>query len=216
MDFAECKKCGGLVDKGEYACPACGLVQGSLQVVHNKEISLSIGMVVRTSPKQERISCLSKEATQLRKDGDLDRAIERLMKVQSLMLDEPYYTVEAWLRLPKYLQLAGRFNEAIAEFDKVVRYANNNILTPIPENSLRYSEIANQEVMHRNLVIIYRGKLLVCKREKRLELMDDCEEKIRYHDSEWARLKPLVEQEVNDRLEKSKARRDTLKNSKKG
>lgn len=83
------------MDQGESVCPACGLVQGTLQESHDKGISLSIGIRVYVSPMQDKISRLNKEATQLRADGNINAAIDNLKQVQVLMLDEPHYGIES-------------------------------------------------------------------------------------------------------------------------
>jgi len=172
-------------------------------------------MQVQHSPQNIKIQQLNKEATQLKKYGNISAAIENLKQVHSLMLDSPCHSIEAWLRLPKFLQAAGRFDEAVRVLEDVIGYAIDDKLNPIPENALGACEHAKEALKHRNLVNLYKGKQLVCKRENRLDLVADCEEKVRYHAGESARLKPIVEQEINERSEKYRARREVLIKSKK-
>ena len=63
---------------------------------------------------------LLKEATEKKKSGDMDGAIECLRKAyKEIAKTSVNYTVKAYLRLPLYLQYAKRNDEAWSEFHKL-------------------------------------------------------------------------------------------------
>jgi len=58
-----------------------------------------------------------KKVTVLAKEGKMDEAITMLKELKSEMDEEGGYTIERYLRLPMYLQKAGRNDEAWKEFN---------------------------------------------------------------------------------------------------
>ena len=65
---------------------------------------------------------LLKLATQYKSDGDWDKAIAALRQAQAGMLASGVlYPAATWCRLPLYLQQAGKFDEAMQEFDFLLR-----------------------------------------------------------------------------------------------
>ena len=67
--------------------------------------------------KELTIRRLLKEATQLKKDKDYDAACEKLKEAYTAADDT--LLVKQYLRLPMYLQLAGRNDEAWAELNRI-------------------------------------------------------------------------------------------------
>jgi len=70
---------------------------------------------------------LLRRATALKRDGDLDAAIEMLRAAYAeIAKGQTIYTVDTYLRLPMYLQATGKTDEAWAEFNRLLAegYAN--------------------------------------------------------------------------------------------
>lgn len=64
---------------------------------------------------------LLREATALSKT-DINQAIATLERARERMMKSPVsYPVDTWLRLPLYLQRAGRTSDALAEIDRLQR-----------------------------------------------------------------------------------------------
>ncbi|WP_434352985.1 hypothetical protein VH441_07245 [Psychrobacter sp. HD31] len=85
------------------------------------ESGLSAGFFVNDDPAEELISSLGKQATQHKKNKEWDEAINCLIRVQELMSQTgTSYTIQKWLRLPKYYMYAERYDEALAECSKFI------------------------------------------------------------------------------------------------
>jgi len=99
---------------------------------------------------------LLKEATALKKAGNLDAAIAKLREAYAAISTTNFtYDVKPFLRLPLYLQEAGRNDEAWKEL--------NNLLLGFP-NQLR-----NNEVLPMTHSIVYDKMRLFLQREKKVE-----------------------------------------------
>ena len=91
-------------------------------------VSVASSMVIR---KDEETAALNREATRLRDTGDIDAAIECLRKAAARMrASSMHHTIQTWLRLPLFLQQAGRYDEAMNEFQRLI--------DETPERNLRY------------------------------------------------------------------------------
>ncbi|MDD4884493.1 hypothetical protein [Sulfuricurvum sp.] len=109
---------------------------------------------------------LHKKATALKKDGLINEAIDVLYQVKERMLvSEVCYQATQWTRLPKFLQMAGRFNEAIKELeflisdiDRRLDYYNKGISKNIINRSKNF-----------DLAEIYKAMSLIYKRENKKE-----------------------------------------------
>ncbi|EHG0765223.1 hypothetical protein J3750_004678 [Salmonella enterica] len=82
---------------------------------------------------------LLKEATQLKKKKEFDVACEKLKEAYSHR-DGEYWTIAESLRLPAYLQLAGKKKEALEVFDDLLR---QNKYASQPESTFNESVDAN-------------------------------------------------------------------------
>ncbi len=81
--------------------------------------SATVRMGARLSPS--RADRMLKEATSLKKEGDIDEAIRTLRKAyQSIASGRTIHSVSSFLRLPAYLQEAGRPDEAWQEFNSLL------------------------------------------------------------------------------------------------
>ena len=97
---------------------------------------------------------LLKEATSLKKSGDIDGAILKLKSAyKSIEKTNITWSVKTFIRLPQYLQLVGRNDEAWKEF--------NNLLLGYP-NQLNASEVLPMDHS-----IIYDKMRLFLQKEKR-------------------------------------------------
>lgn len=91
--------------------------------------------------KDEETAALHREATRLRDAGDLDNAIVTLQKVQERMRKSNFSnTAERWVRLPLFLQQAGRFNESEFEFQR--------LLDDLPALARREAHIGDRSISY--------------------------------------------------------------------
>lgn len=67
--------------------------------------------------RDDRVAELLRQATAFKDQKDWDAALTVLAEAKRLMLVSPVsYPAETWCKYPLYLQQAGRFEEAISEF----------------------------------------------------------------------------------------------------
>ena len=95
----------------------------------NTGVSLKYEVSVREkTASEEKSSELLKEATQRKNDKDLGGAITCLREAYKLMAQSSIsYPIETYLRLPLYLQQAGRYEESIIEFERLLRNSPDKI-----------------------------------------------------------------------------------------
>lgn len=104
------------LEKPEENTPYQGKIQGESGVTLHYNVTAR-----RKTKSEEKSSNLLKEATGKKYDGDLDGAIACLREAYGLMSkDATIYPIDTYLRLPLYLQQAGRYAEAIAEFQYLI------------------------------------------------------------------------------------------------
>ncbi|SES24485.1 pentatricopeptide repeat domain-containing protein (PPR motif) [Vreelandella subterranea] len=84
--------------------------------------AMNVNVVVSPPTAQdETISSLHKEATAAINEKDFEGAVERLQKAYAMMVEaRTDYPIERYLRLPNYLQQAGRMEEAEAIFQEML------------------------------------------------------------------------------------------------
>lgn len=91
--------------------------------------------------KDEETAALHRKATSLRDAGDLDSAIVALQKAQERMRQSNFsHTAESWVRLPLFLQQAGRFHEAELEFQR--------LLDDLPDLARREAGIGDHSISY--------------------------------------------------------------------
>ena len=110
---------------------------------------------------------LLRDATRHANAKDWDQAISCLKKADARMQRSPVsYPVLAWLRLPLYLQKAGRFDEAVNEFDRLIRETPGRIARYFSHRSK-----AEQSKFIRHEVGVIRDKMaLAQEREKKRQM----------------------------------------------
>lgn len=131
--------------------------------------------------KDKEISELSGQATQYYGDKEWDKAIECLEKVLVLLRESAMiYPIATWLRLPVFLQQAGRFDEAMQEFDHLLGKSREM-------NAVSFShrpKFVQEGITYSDHAAIYDRMRQCCKKQKRLdeakvyeELSNQCSEK---------------------------------------
>lgn len=74
----------------------------------------------------DTVQRLLREATELKRNGSFDRAIETLKAAyKELGKYSSVFPIEVYLRLPLYLQESGKKDEAWAEFNRLVSWVNS-------------------------------------------------------------------------------------------
>lgn len=103
---------------------------------------------------------LQKEATALHDNGQLEEAIRRLRDAARI---DPDQLIARALRLPLWLQEAGRIDDARAEFEALIADVPRRVAVSIPRRKDRRS------IEHAELAAIYDKMRLAYKREGRLD-----------------------------------------------
>lgn len=77
------------------------------------------------SPELVEADKLLKEATTKKKSGDIDGAIKALRDSYKILNENSMlYSIQTYLRLPSYLQEAGKSDEAWGEFNQLIMWVN--------------------------------------------------------------------------------------------
>lgn len=111
-------------------------------------------------------AALLREATQWSDAKEWDRAIACLRQANARMKVSPVsYPVQTWLRLPLYLQKAGRFDEATVEFTKLADETAGRIARAFPHQSK-----GKQQVFIKQELAVIQDKMRLAKeREAKLQ-----------------------------------------------
>jgi len=134
-----------------------------------------------------QIAALHKEATQ-NKGKDWPTAIAALQK--SAVLDAAHSRwndMTRMVRLPTFLQQAGRFDEAMAEFERLIA----RVPVYVQEHAVIGNELARSATLHREYEILYDKMRLACKREKQHEQAEGYAQKSAVHRQALDGLKDL-------------------------
>lgn len=107
---------------------------------------------------------LLRAATSHGASKDMQAAVMCLQAATSRMHYSPVsYPIETWLRLPLYLQKAGRYQEALTEFEKLISETEARIARAFSHQSK-----AKQRIFCRQEIEVIRGKMqLAAERENR-------------------------------------------------
>lgn len=120
-------------------------------------------IVIRKNPIDERIAALHREATQ-HKEDDWSKAVACLQDASDLMRRHGgNYGIERWIRLPVFLQQAGRFSESLKEFDRLVKETDERVRR---DSRVDASQAWFDYRTHLDLQLIYDKMRMACKREK--------------------------------------------------
>lgn len=129
---------------------------------------------------------LERQATALKKMGDWDGAIAALRQVKALQ-DHRYQST----RLAKYLQQAGRLDDALQEIEWLVEHSQQWAVAMFahqPASVLQCQRISW-------LVRVHGDAILICKRAKRTDLQTEHERKKMAYVALLENLKPLADSE---------------------
>lgn len=156
------------------------------------EVKGNVTFYERT-PAEEQVRLLGRLATQIRYSNP-NEAIESLRRQRALAqligsdLGQP---VEWWLRLPLFLQEAGRFSEAMTEFE--------GLCTAPPVSRRDVSHLQSRDdlnlLLHADFSVIYDKMRLACKREGLKEKAAEYRALSEAHSRAWAKL--------NDKLQRA-------------
>jgi len=115
---------------------------------------------VEAFPRDEETADLLRQATIYGDAGQWDAAVECLYQANARMWTSPVmYPILSWLRLPLYLQKAGRYEDATREFDKLHAETPARIarLSEPGSKALRRRQIArDQEVIQQKRELAQR------------------------------------------------------------
>jgi tetratricopeptide (TPR) repeat protein len=161
-------------------------------------ITLTYEVVVTKAPVDEQIAALHREATTL-KSSNWDAAIACLKQAATLMRKRKGgYTIGCWLRLPVFLQQAGRFTEAVKELERLIKETPARVKNESPPDA---STTWLEYRMHVDLKYIYDKMRLVHKREKRYSEAAQYADMSEEHDKRANELWEVLEAErEQDRL----------------
>lgn len=155
-------------------------------------------VTVHVKPTDEELMRLNREATAAKKAKDWPRAVECLR----LAIARTGETSS--LRLALFLQQAGRFDEAMAEFNLLL----SDVKPRIGRELAHAGPYARRSSVACDLMRIYDKIRLACQREKRLGDADRYAGLYEQHRVLWGKLKPLAHAERKKKFEdREKARK---------
>lgn len=121
------------------------------------------GITVHRSESQNACAALNREATQAKKAGDIDRAVALLQKAKAIAGQDYDDT-----RLAKFLEAAGRFDEAMVEVKWLLdnsTYWAKSFFSHQPA-----SVLLRQKTFH--CARIHKDAALICRRAGRADLRE--------------------------------------------
>lgn len=169
---------------------------------------MNITITVSHSETDKKIAALHREATRY-KDVDWDKAIACLQEAAVLMRKnkKSIHEVDRWLRLPVFLQQAGRFDEAMQEFKQLLKEVKPRVkreLARVPYPT------AVELHTHLNYYHIYDKMRMVCKRQKLVVETKEYQALYEQHKLIHAELRPIVERERTEQHDAYLAKRGRL------
>ena len=165
--------------------------------------SASIVVPERT-PAKEHIRLLNLAATQLKKT-DIDTAIQYLRRALALAeaIDDWSNTTEWYLRLPLFLQQAGRMDEAVKEFDLLLNSWEKFSQTLSPQAS----ELMREHAREIYLATIYDKLRLAWQRERNTTRAQEAAAACTIHRAEQDRIRPIIEAESKAEMDEYNRKR---------
>jgi tetratricopeptide (TPR) repeat protein len=117
------------------------------------------------SDTEEQVAALHRQATQL-KGKDIGAEIECLRQARNLMRKSgAFWDAGSSVRLPLYLQQAGRFDEAMSEFQALLDGVDERIRGAFSH----LTEKAQKALAHAERGVIYDKMRVACTRQKMTE-----------------------------------------------
>ena len=136
----------------------------------------------------EEFTALHRKATELKSAKQWEEAIACLRKAKALAGPDEC-TVQRLCRLPLFLQQAGHFDEALAEFQELL----DNAEAANQKEFEHQRKNVWEKFLHLRLSEIYGHMMTACKRQKRLDLLEIYSEKARFHYDKFTRMKAAQE-----------------------
>lgn len=131
-----------------------------------KQVAEVMGVKITSSiiiNRDEETAELHREATRLKDAGDWDGAVAALQKAQERMRKSNFsHTTESWVRLPLFLQQAGRFEEAMTEFNRLLDEVDDLMAKEFSHQPERFWA----GFAYYPRVVIYNKMKVACKRQK--------------------------------------------------
>ena len=142
------------------------------------------GVFVRPdSADEQRIAALHREATELKGKKEWDKAIACLQEAERLKPKvTTIYPVKHALRLPLFLQQAGRFDEAMQEFQKLL----DGTEARIAHQFSHQKKTVQKKLAHADYADIYKTMCTACKREKRFEQVQEYTKLFEHHTERYS------------------------------
>ncbi len=138
------------------------------------------------TPVQEEFAELHRRATKFKDAKQWEEAIACLRKAKELTSPcGDGNTVQSLCRLPLFLQQAGHFEEALAEFQELL----DNAELAIEHEFGHQRKNVRERFLHLRLSEIYGHMQTACKRQKRLDLLEAYSEKAAFHYAKFRRMK---------------------------
>ena len=128
------------------------------------------GVFVRPdSADEQRIAALHRQATEHKDNKEWDKAVTCLREAERLKGNVlTVYPVKHSLRLPLFLQQAGRFDEAMREFQALLDGTEARIARQFSHQK----KTEQTKIVHADYADIYKAMSTACKREKRMDLVE--------------------------------------------
>lgn len=115
----------------------------------------------------EKISELQRQATCHKDAKDWDSAIDCLRKSEQLTKEIDFgFSMATYLRLPLFLQKAGRFDDAMQEFERLLGKIDQRIKRQFSHKGAK----VRRKLAHAERATTYEKMALVCKRQKLPEM----------------------------------------------
>lgn len=165
-------------------------------------LTVTASIVVNRNPLDERISELHKQATAYKGDN-WDAAIACLREASDLMRQSNGYPTERWTRLPVFLQQAGRFEEAMAEFERLLTEVESRIATEFDHQS----EHVRTMHVHGEYARIYDKIRMVCQRQKLKGEAEKYAKLAQENDAKYDEMRAIEDAIREKNLETRKSRR---------
>ena len=173
------------------------------------DLSMEISLMFSRNEIDEQISALNKQATQY-SINDLNKAIECLEMVWKLIPQtNTNYGAKGYVRLPNFLQQAGRFNEAKIKFNDLLNMADHYAERMGQSHDLKeYYQPFSKELF---LSEIYDAMRIVYKREKLIADADHFKKLSEFHYEESQKYSEQLRIARNKMLEPHRKRHEEMR-----
>lgn len=171
---------------------------GSVGISHGEDVPVAVSAEVtpddaastQEASVEEEFAALHRKATEFKDAKQWEDAIACLRKAKELVTPSgDGHTVQRLCRLPLFLQQAGHFDEALAEFQELLDNAE-------AANQYEFGhqrKNVREKFLHLRLSEIYGHMMTACKRQKRSDLLEIYSEKARFHYGKFTRMKAAQE-----------------------